>query len=327
MKPLSRKLRRTTFWVMMVIFILGTPVLIGYSKGYRLNDALVLVQTGGVYLNSDISRATVYIDGDFVENNGAFLKNTLIQDLSPTRVYEIWVTKEGLQSWTKKLPVRAKFVTESYVLMLPEEFVWQTVEATTTLALPETGVKSTTTKVVDNPEYIDLETFFLSDKDQYAVEVATTTYTFVRGKRVATTTTVTEFQFPEWLMDIASSSVLSEKTMVREREGILAWIEGGNVVAIWARTEDPIPYYFCIETCKDSLVIDWSEDITRFEFYPNRNDVVVVGTERGIYAVELDSRSQRNIQPILEAPGLDFRFENDGTLTLFDGKVFKVTTW
>ena len=76
-----------------------------------------------------------------------------------------------------------------------------------------------------------------------------------------------------------------------------------------------------------TLLIDWSEPINRYEFFPNRNDVVILGTSRGIYAVELDQRSQRNIQIIVEAPNLDFRLQIDGTLVVYDGSEYRKTSW
>jgi hypothetical protein len=327
MKPLTKKFRHRTFILMVVVFALATPLLLGYSKGYRLNDALLLIQTGGIYLHSDVSNTSVFLDDTFVENNGAFLRNTLIQDLTPNKTYAVRVEKVGYQSWVKRLPVIANLVTEARVLMLPQEFVWKIVHATSTVALAGTSSDASTTRSVENPEYVQQRETFLDDHDQFMVEVATTTYEFVRGVPVATTTTVFEPQFPAWLSDLASTSDLASKQQVREREGIVGWLENGDLVVVWARTNDTPPYYFCTTTCKQKLVIDWQEPILRYEFYPNRNDVVILGTARGIYAVELDDRSQRNIQPILEAPNLDFRLEGNGTLIVFDGTEFRETSW
>jgi len=335
MRPLSHNVRRRVLWVLFAIFILGTPLLIGYSKGYRLNDALGLIQTGGVYLHSDISNTLVFLDDEFVENNGAFLRNTLIQDLLPNRYYNLRAQRDGYQSWVKVLYVEPNLVTEARVMMLPSEFDWIEVPATTTLAVTEEieGATSTTgttsPEVVPNPEYVDLEEYFAEDKDQFAVEVATSAYAFIRGKRVATTTTVIEIQFPEWLKDVASTTNLKDKEMVREREGIVTWLENGDVFAVWARPEDPIPYFFCEADlpCKEQLSINWWEDILRYEFYPNRNDAVLVLSERGLYAVELDNRSQRNIQVILEEPNLDFRLQGDGTVIVFDTESYRITSW
>jgi hypothetical protein len=324
MTPLSHNFRRWFLWALVAVFVVGTPVLIGYSKGYRLDDALSLIATGGIYLHSEVPNASVYLDDTFLENNGAFLRNTYIQDLTPGHSYAVRVEKTDYQSWVKRLPVFANLVTEAHVMMLPTTFSWQIVTATTTIATPP-GSTATSTDVAD-PHYAELTKLFADDKDQFAVDIATSTFIKVKGKEVATTTTVREIQFPDWLSMFASSTGLASTTMVREREGIVTWLKDGNLHAAWARPNDPPPYYFCAKVCKTELTIDWAEPITRYEFYPNRNDAVIVGTDRGIYAVELDDRSQRNIQPFMEAPGLSFRLDGD-KIVIFDGKEFREANW
>lgn len=327
MKPLAHTVRRRVLWILFLIFLVLTPILIGYSKGYRLDDALDLIQTGGIYLHSDVANTSVFIDDEFVENNGAFIKNTLIQDLLPNRYYAVRVERPGYQSWVKVLSVKPNLVTEARVLMLPSVFEWKTIPASTTIAITDVEKEATTTEDVPNPEYVALEEYFLEDKDQFEMEVATSTYEYIRGVRYASTTTVVETRFPEWMRDVASSSKLIEKDMVREREGMVTWLENGDIFAVWGRANDPVPYYFCAETCVDQLAINWAEPILRYEFYPNRNDVLVVLSMRGIYVIELDNRSERNLQTILEEPNLDFRFESDGTLVVFDGVSYRETSW
>lgn len=336
MKPLSKKIRSRVLWGLLIIFVVCTPILIGYSKGYRLDDALGLIQTGGIYLHSDIGKTAVFLDDEFLENNGAFLKNTLIQNLLPNRYYAVRVQREGYQSWVKVLLVKPNLVTEARVVMLPTEFVWRKISASTTLSVANveledeattTDESATTTQEVRNPEYDELEEYFLEDKGQFELEVATSTYEFIRGVRHATTTTVLETVFPQWLVEFASTTRLAEKEMVREREGIVVWIENGDIFAAWGRKNDLPPYYFCLETCAERLSINWHEPILRYEFYPNRSDLLIVLSERGLYVVELDNRSQRNIQVIREEPGLDFRLQQDGTLVVFDGQDYYETSW
>jgi hypothetical protein len=246
------------------------------------------------------------------------------------------VEREGYQSWVKTLAVYPNIVTEGRVLMLPAQFEWATVTASTTIqvapatstvSIPGKAPATSTETTVDNPEYTTLTEYFLEDKDQFAVEVATSTFVTIKGKRVATTTTVIEYQFPTWLEEVASTTLLETYVMVHERDGILAWLDGGDLYATWVRPREPQPFYFCMATCTPTLLIDWNEPIERYEFFPNRNDVVILGTSRGIYAVEFDQRSERNIQTILEEPNLDFRLQIDGTLVVYDGREYRKTTW
>jgi len=332
MRPLSRNFRRTLFWALSLLFIVGAPLVIGYSVGYRLDDALSLVQTGGIFIHSDMSNTRVYLDGEFIENTGVILRSTLIRDLAPKRFYEVWVEKPGYQSWVKTLYVRPNLVTEARVLMLPGRFEWTILEATTTLALVDAvvlngGATTSTSTEVANPEFVEQQEFFADDRGQFAVEVATSTYTYVLGRRTATTTTVTLIEFPEWLVPVASISQLASQEMVRERDGVVAWLNDGNVHATWARRDEQVPYYFCSATCTKQFIIDWEEPIMRYEFYPGRSDVVIVHTFRGVYAVELDGRTQRNIQPFLEDMIVDFRVRDNDTLVVFDGRTYRETSW
>lgn len=327
MQPLSKRTRTLLWWLLAAAFVIGTPLLIGYANGYRFDDALSLVHTGGIYLHSDMSRTRVYLDGEYVEANGALFKNTLIQNLRPNRTYEVWVERDGYASWTKELPVKRNFVTEAAVLMLPRSFTWEQVPATTTLHLHPSATSTASTSVVVTPRHQELIELFSEVDEQFAIEYATTTIELVQGREVATTTFYTVLKFPEWFATLASSTMLHEQQQVRERDGIVTWLDDGNMHAVWGRENDAPPYYFCNATCAPMLTVDWEEDITYYDFYPNRNDVVIVAGATGIYAVELDERSQRNIQPFIEESGLAFRLTDDDELVVFDGEQFRVTTW
>jgi len=327
MPPLSRKSRLVALWCSVLVFIVGTPLLIAYSQGYRLDDALSLVHTGGIYIHSDMSRTRVYLDGEYVEANGTLFKNTLIQNLRPSRTYEVWVERDEYQSWTKELPVKRNFVTEAAVLMLPEVFDWEEILSTTTMNVRPTATSTATTTEVIAPRHQELTELFEETDEQFAVTYATTTIELVRGREVATTTLYSVLEFPDWLQTLATSTNLEEQDQVRERDGIVTWLTDGNIHAAWGRENDSPPYYFCNATCTPMLTVDWAEDITYYDFYPNRNDVVIVAGSTGIYAVELDERSQRNIQPFVEGSGLSFRLTKDDELVVFDGEHYRVTTW
>lgn len=325
---MSNRLRAHLVWILVIVFLVGTPILIGYSQGYRFGDALSLINTGGIYLHADLPHTEVYLDGELVQSRGYFIRNTYVQNLRSNKTYEVWVEREGYQSWVKMLTVRPKLVTEARVLMLPDTFEWQPVTASTTLPLDANATTTNATSTtVANPAYVELERYFEEQGEQFLVEVATTTFVMVRGKTVATTTTILLPEFPNWLEDVASSTNLAKKNNVRERDGVLTWLEDGNVHALWARENDPPPFYFCNATCTPEYVIDWTEDISHFEFYPSRSDVLIIGSERGVYAVELDGRSQRNVQVFIEEPGLTFKLRQNGRLVVYDGKEFRETNW
>lgn len=330
MKPLASHTRFRTLVILAIVFVVGTPMLIGYSQGYRLDDAMSVIYTGGIYLQTDLSRTRVYIDGELVQSRGYFLRNTYLQNLRSNRMYEVWVERDGYQSWVKKLFVQQKLVTEAHPMMLPMVFEWETVRPDLPLLESSSLVPlaTTSTEVERNPEYVRLEALFEKQTEQFVIEVATTSTTTVRGKPVATTTTVLIPHFTGWMEAFASTSNLKDMRHVRERGGVVLWIDvSGDLFVSWGREQEDLPYYFCHATCTDMYVIDWDEPIERVEFYPTRNDVMIVGSSRGVYAVEVDGRSSRNIQPFIEGEGLDFQIFDDGTLVVFDGEVFRKTKW
>jgi len=322
MKPLDRTIRSRMFWACILLFIVGTPILIGYSQGYRLDDALSLVETGGLYLYADVPNASVYLDDDFIELNGAFLRNTFIQNLTPNHVYTIRFEKEGYHTWTKHLTVHPNIVTEARVLMVPKVLVWKEVPATSTVSLMTAG---TTTHEVENPEHTEVRELFAEDGSKFAVRIATTTTLIARGKRIATTTTATTYVFPEWLETLASTSQITDRASVRERDGVVMWLDTGTIVATWGSTNDPRPYY--LSDVPEEIRISDGGPYSRLEFYPNRNDIVLAASPLGVYAIELDNRSPRNAQPLSQGKGLDFRIDRGGTLVIFDGTAYRETSW
>ncbi|MBX9906881.1 hypothetical protein K2X96_03220 [Patescibacteria group bacterium] len=74
--------------------------------------------------------------------------------------------------------------------------------------------------------------------------------------------------------------------------------------------------------CAPRISLDrkWQE-VSNFDFFPGSTDIVVIGRESGVYAVEIDNRSWQNVQPILEGQGLSFRIQN-GRIVIYDGTQF-----
>ena len=72
------------------------------------------------------------------------------------------------------------------------------------------------------------------------------------------------------------------------------------------------------------LTLPWN-DIKQFDYFPGRSDVWIVLTSNGIYAVEIDNRSQRNIQTIYEGQDLNFKLVQDGRLIIKqDSSLFEI---
>ncbi len=71
--------------------------------------------------------------------------------------------------------------------------------------------------------------------------------------------------------------------------------------------------------CDPTVRIDRAgEEVTFFDFFPNSTDLVVIGSDSGIYLVEIDDRAWQNRQPLLKGEGLEAMVVN-GNIYAYDG--------
>jgi len=96
-----------------------------------------------------------------------------------------------------------------------------------------------------------------------------------------------------------------------------------NIWIEWLASNSPLPYYFCNDDeCKSPLLILTSKlPLRNIDFYPSRNDILIIATQNGIFAVEVDGRGGRLLQPIYKGINPIFELENK-TLYILDEKIF-----
>lgn len=322
MKPLTKKQRSISILLLGLLFILAAPVIILYSLGYTLDGDFTIQKTGGIFIHSDTANTSVFVDKEFLKNNGFFIKNTLIQDLVPNKKYTIEVHKDNYQSWIKEIYVYPSIVSEGRVLMLPNEFEVREIFK----FIDKEGVATSTPKVkgqikADNPEFISVSALFASSTKQTP-----------SNKTKHTTATSTATSTPEQKSDIelffeeiAIANYESLKNLIVNGEEV-SWLEGGNITLYWIDELSSIPYYYCHgedeRVCENKIILDWGDEIKKFEYLPGRNDVWIVLTSKGIYAVEVDGRTQRNIQKIYIGDNLDFLLTQTDRLIIKEGTKF-----
>lgn len=311
MKPLTSRQRSYSFIALLVLFVVSAPVILLYSLGYRLDDAYSLQKTGGIFIHSDESGGSVFLDGEFYKNSGFLIRNTLIQDLTPNKEYLVEIHKDNHQSWVKKLYVYPSIVTEGRVLLLPNEFeerdIYSYLDAdkNATSTAPSRGAKP------NNPEYLNVVALFASSTK------ATST------KPVAATSTDPEQKSKLELFfdELAIVNFQALPNLIVDGKEV-SWLNQGNITLYWTDELESIPYYYCggaERVCENKITLDWGDAIKRFDYLPGRDDVWVVLTDNGIYAVEVDGRTQRNIQWIVEGKGLDFRLTQNDSLIVKEG--------
>ncbi|GMQ95404.1 MAG: hypothetical protein BMS9Abin13_517 [Patescibacteria group bacterium] len=93
----------------------------------------------------------------------------------------------------------------------------------------------------------------------------------------------------------------------------------GEIAARWIGDASSLPFYFCDKnSCGDSTVVFRAQDgdISAFDFYPGREDVVLFALQNAIYAIEIDKRGIQNFQPLYAGASPDFVIK-EGTSIIY----------
>jgi len=281
MKPLSIRRRRVYLSFFSLIFIISIPLLILYATGYRIGDALNIVRTGGLYVSVPYSGAQVFIGETIMKETSIFQKNIFVQNLKPGS-YDVRVLKDGLQAWSKRLMVFPQTVTEGYAFLFPLKLV-----------------------LVEIPE------FFMDGTEKIATSTMVSKKNFLRNPEYRTA-----------LLSFATTSTAStSEDVLKIKRKLSLENRGGTLYAQWKGGPDSAPHYFCVnQVCKDEIMIKTKSKVRKFDFFPGRDDLVIVALSDGLYVTEIDDRSQQNIQLLVAVPMLDFRVQSDETLLIKEDK-------
>jgi hypothetical protein len=333
MTPLKKWKRRIILTVLIVLFLILAPWILFSSFGLRLDETIGWIETGGVYLHSEVPNADVYIGGEYVKSNGPIFRNVLVQKLKPNLTYKVEFHRENFHSWIKEIYVYPGLVSEGHVLMLPEEFEQREIfpffdQEGVGSYTPITGftqIRRTTTGLIipENEEYINIVTLF-EGENPYEVKVPEVQ----PSEPLYTPLDAEATKFPEHYIQLGIEDPdLLDNLIETSKE--ISWLHNGNIVLYWIDKLESIPYYYCggeeERICNEEITLDWRDTIKRFDYMPGRSDIWIVLVKDGIYAVEVDPRSQRNIQPIYLGQGLDFRLDGSGNLIVKDrGSYFEL---
>ena len=91
----------------IITFLVGAPLLIIYTAGYRYNIKKGQVQrTGALVLETEPSRASVKLNNEYLPSSTPIRLNNILPD-----EYLITIEKEGFYSWEKTLDIRSQQTT------------------------------------------------------------------------------------------------------------------------------------------------------------------------------------------------------------------------
>jgi len=281
---MALKKRRIYFYILLVVFFVIIPIIMFYTSGYRIGKGFKIVETGGIYIYSPVAGSEIYIDNKKKKETSVLNKDIFVQNLKPD-TYSVLIAKDGFWPWAKEVIVEEKKVSEAIAFLIPKEPHGEAISKT--ISVDSDAIE---TEQEPNPEYEKIAELFIDKK------------LTIDDKVILPTLTESE----------------------RGRVGL--WKEGMTIYAKWLKNEKSIPNYFCrYEKCEDTvLVFESITDIKNFDFYPGREDVVLLSINAGIFAIEIDARKHQNFQPVYKGADPYFIIDN-GQLYIKDNEnLFKI---
>lgn len=131
---------------------------------------------------------------------------------------------------------------------------------------------------------------------------------------------LTEVENEEIKAEIKSQTMPGRFTpLLSDSENQTIWIEGNSVLIDWVGAENERPDYICTGTeCGGGTFVYGSEDtITYAEFFPGRDDRVLLRFNNTVHVVEIDRIGNQNIQPVYQGKNFSFT-SNNNTLYVLD---------
>lgn len=314
--------RRRLLLLATIIFIIIAPLVLLYTSGYRISSDFSITKTGGIYISSPISGSEIFLNNKPEKITNILQSGVFIQSLRPN-IYSVLVAKDGYWPWQKNLEVKNQFVTEARAFLIPQSpdgkilvrgplvSVYASLY-NNVLLLEE--VKRDTKKIIFYiPKYDEfltpktakssrvlasdnqIDDLFWDDNLLYiksANSIIEVAFDFDEGSFEASYS-----KLPDKL--IASSDNLKASLLVKydKRERVRLWhnTEKDEIWAEWLEKDIILPYYFLQEKI---LIFKSKTKIKAFDFFPLRSDLIIFAAENGVFAMELDGRGGRMLQPI-----------------------------
>ena len=254
---MTPKKQLITIVILFFIFISVIPLIICYSMGYRISEDFKIVETGGIYLSSSEADTSLYVNGKLKKKSGLVDRNILLQNLKPG-LYNIKLTKNEFRPWEKRIKIQERQVEVCYPLLVPEKF--EPVEIKKYLPAKNKNKK---VKYIINEQYKDISELFRKP---------------VKSSPGMLT---------RWYKGEAGKIVTGKN--LKLKGNVLLSKEGNRIFVKWLGKEDHLPFF--INTMKKKPVFSSESIISSFDFYPGRNDAMLIRFDNGsLYAVEIDTR-------------------------------------
>jgi len=245
------------------VFIIIIPVIIFYSFGYRISDNFKIVKTGGIFASNNEAGVSVLLNGKPKKASGLIDRNILVQNVKPGN-YTVNVVKDGHRTWVKYIKVQEKMVEVCFPLLVPNEFKTEEIPKYLPVKKPEPVKKNAKRPKPElNGDYTDaVKLFKEASKPEKSI-------------------------FPLWNSKEIAALKLGPVRKLKDK--IFVTVEGNKIYVKWLGKDEQLPFF--INTMSKKLVYSPEKTIKAIEFYPKRNDSVLVQFDDGsLIGVEIDTR-------------------------------------
>jgi hypothetical protein len=325
MSPLSRAKRTIYFVALSIVFVIGVPVLLLYTAGYRLSLDRNIDVRGGLYVYAPEAGSKIFIDGELQEESTFFNRRFFSQNLKGG-VYTVVVDHPSHKTWTKQVRVRPNRVTSLRPFMLNEQIDVREIEPIT-YDFDEEGMLIRQ----NNPLYLQLVERFLLRKayrdrqdvlrvqNGESVPLENSAINSNNRNNRNNLNTVDG-------VDVSPRVIIEPVPPLYERGHYVVWVEDDSIYAQYSGGDDWVPEYFCDMTnveldCVDTIRLFASTvPIKQIDFFPGEDSALLVRLEDGIYVVEVDIRAEQFFEKLYDGPSDDFYISENNRVFIINGR-------
>ena len=253
-QPLSHRRRQVIFILSLVAFAVAVPLLVFYAIGYRINifdQAHSIQSVGGMYVSADAPNIAIYVDNKPVQDMRIFQHAAYIQNLTAGE-HEIHVQGKGIQTWVKKLPVFAHYVTEAQSFNMPVVpqirliTRWQTRSG-----LPVVAAKASSTLPTNASSTTNI---FIATSTATSTYVSNSEYAYVKSLFASSTALQKEIARQAalhsgsvFLFSNDASQATTTATTTKTYQKTKLYEQNGEVYIAWEGQKENTPYYYCVQ--------------------------------------------------------------------------------
>lgn len=123
------KTRKNIFILFALIFFISVPIIIFYTKGFRLDiENMLITKTGGIDLGISLLNTKVFLNNEYQKETNFIFRNALFKNILPGN-YLARIEKENYYDWEKNILVKEGLVEKySNIRLYPTNLNKQLIE-------------------------------------------------------------------------------------------------------------------------------------------------------------------------------------------------------